>query len=132
MKAVLPGAAVAALVRVGASAVLFAAVTLANPPIASAHNWVIATSPPSDTTVTTAPSQVTTTFNDAPQALDSMYVVGPDGNKWSTGSSQLTGAVGSVPMLPSPPPGLYKVNYVITASDGDGQHGSWSFTLAAH
>jgi copper resistance protein C len=131
VKLVSPGAAVPALARVGASAVIFAAVVLADPPIASAHNWVIATSPPSSTTVTTAPSQVTTTFNEAPQALNSLYVVGPDGKQWSTGSSQMTGATGSVAMLPSPPPGIYKVNYVITASDGDGQSGSWTFTLAA-
>jgi hypothetical protein len=58
-----------------------------------------------------------------------MTVVGPDGNLWSSGDPQVSGAVVSVGVRPLGPSGTYTVNYRVTSADGHVVSGSWSFRL---
>ena len=58
-----------------------------------------------------------------------MTVVGPDGNLWSAGDPQVSGAVVRVALRPLGPSGRYTVNYRVTSADGHVVSGSWSFTV---
>jgi hypothetical protein len=72
------------------------------------------------------------TFNEQLQTdFAGMTVVGPDGNLWSTGTAQISGAVASVELRPLGPAGTYTVNYRVTSADGHVVNGSWSFVLTA-
>ncbi|MDX1889532.1 copper resistance protein CopC [Mycolicibacterium sp. 050158] len=110
--------------------VLLASSALAGAGVASAHAVRISTDPAADASVTAGPARVSATFNEQLQTdFAAMTVVGPDGNLWSTGSVQVTGAVASVALLPLGPTGTYTVNYRVTSADGHVVSGSWSFTL---
>ena len=70
------------------------------------------------------------TFNEELQPeFAAMTVVGPDGNLWSAGDPQVTGAVIAVGVRPLGPAGTYTVNYRVTSADGHPVSGSWSFRL---
>ena len=76
------------------------------------------------------PQKVSATFNEQLQPqFAAMTVVGPDGNLWSTGDPQVSGAVVSVGVRPLGPAGTYTVNYRVTSADGHVVSGSWSFRL---
>jgi methionine-rich copper-binding protein CopC len=97
---------------------------------ASAHAVRIGAEPAADAVVQTAPQRVTATFNEAMQPnFAAMTVVGPDGNLWSAGPVEVSGAVASVGMRPSGPAGTYTVNYRVTSADGHVVSGSWSFRV---
>ena len=97
---------------------------------ASAHATRVATDPVENTELTKAPQKVSATFNEKlqPQFV-AMTVVGPDGNLWSSGDPQVSGAVVSVGVRPLGPSGTYTVNYRVTSADGHPVSGSWSFRL---
>jgi methionine-rich copper-binding protein CopC len=97
---------------------------------ASAHATRIATDPVENAELSQAPQKISATFNEALQPqFAAMTVVGPDGNLWSTGGPQVTGAVISVGVRPLGPSGTYTVNYRVTSADGHPVSGSWSFRL---
>jgi copper resistance protein C len=97
---------------------------------ASAHATRIATDPVENTELSQAPQKVSATFNETLQPqFAAMTVVGPDGNLWSAGDPQVTGAVVSVGVRPLGPSGTYTVNYRVTSADGHVVSGSWSFRL---
>ncbi len=104
------------------------AAALVNPAVASAHSFVVTTAPHRDA-ATTAPAQVTTTWNEAVTNVKES-VTGPDKATWSTGPVNGSGAVYSVALRPSPPPGAYTVNWEVTSDDGDDIRGSWGFTVS--
>jgi methionine-rich copper-binding protein CopC len=111
-------------------AVSLAAAAMAGAGTASAHATRIATDPVENTKLTQSPERVSATFNEALQPqFAAMTVVGPDGNLWSTGDPQVTGAVVSVSVRPLGPSGTYTVNYRATSADGHVVSGSWSFQL---
>ena len=58
-----------------------------------------------------------------------MTVVGPDGNLWSSGETEVRGPVASVGVRPLGPSGRYTVNYRVTSDDGHVVSGSWAFTV---
>ena len=111
-------------------AVLVAAMALAGAGIASAHAVRIATDPAEGAALAQGPQRVSATFNEELQPeFAAMTVVGPDGNLWSAGDPQVTGAVIAVGVRPLGPAGTYTVNYRVTSADGHPVSGSWSFRL---
>ncbi len=110
-----------------AAGIALAVAALVNPAVASAHSFVVNTAPHRDA-ATTAPTEVTTTWNEAVTNVKES-VVGPDKATWSTGPVSGSGAVYSVALRPAPLPGAYTVNWEVTSDDGDDIHGSWGFTV---
>jgi methionine-rich copper-binding protein CopC len=111
-------------------AAVLAVVALAGAGTASAHAVRLATDPASDASVAGGPAQVSATFNEHLQTnFAAMTVVGPDGNLWSTGQTEIKGAIASIALLPLGPKGRYTVNYRVTSADGHVVSGSWSFEL---
>ncbi|MDX1882364.1 copper resistance protein CopC [Mycolicibacterium sp. 120270] len=103
---------------------------LAGAAIASAHAARIAADPAENAELTAPPPRVTATFNERMQPeFAAMTVVGPDGNLWSDGEPEVTGAAMSVGVRPLGPAGTYTVNYRVTSADGHPVSGSWSFRL---
>lgn len=119
--------------RVTVAAVIVAVLgmlALAGAGAASAHATRVAADPAPDAAVERGPSRVTATFNEQLQTtFAAMTVVGPDGNLWSTGSTQVVGATASVDVLPLGPVGTYTVNYRVTSADGHVVNGAWTFAL---
>ncbi|WP_179476017.1 copper resistance CopC family protein [Mycolicibacterium vinylchloridicum] len=118
--------------RLLVTALLIATMALAGTAVAWAHATRIAADPAPDSSLATAPSRVSATFNEQlHNDFAAMTVVGPDGNLWSDGTPQVQGAVVSVGVRPLGPAGTYTVNYRVTSADGHVVSGSWSFTLTA-
>lgn len=109
---------------------LLAVLALVGAGAASAHAIRIATDPAPDAALSQGPARVNATFNEHLQTtFAAMTVVGPDGNLWSTGPTDVQGAVASVALRPLGPTGTYTVNYRVTSADGHVVSGSWSFQL---
>lgn len=120
-------AARVALTGMFALATLFALVT---PGVAGAHAVLVSTDPAGGAELTRGPDRVSATFNEQLQtSFAAMTVVGPDGHLWSTGETQVRGAVASVAVRPLGPAGTYTVNYRVTSADGHVVSGSWRFQL---
>ncbi|GFG87167.1 copper resistance CopC family protein [Mycolicibacter algericus] len=103
---------------------------LAVPGVAAAHAVLVAADPAGGAELTRGPERVSATFNEQLQtAFAAMTVVGPDGRLWSTGETQVRGAVASVAVRPLGPAGTYTVNYRVTSADGHVVSGSWPFRL---
>jgi methionine-rich copper-binding protein CopC len=116
--------------RAAAVGVLLAAMLFAATGVAAAHAVLVSTDPARDAELTTGPARVSATFNERLQtAFAAMTVVGPDKTLWSTGETQVQGAVASVAVRPLGPTGSYTVNYRVTSADGHVVSGSWSFRL---
>nr|WP_232070436.1 copper resistance CopC family protein [Mycobacterium noviomagense] len=97
---------------------------------AAAHAVRVSADPPENAVLTVGPARVSATFNEPMQTtFAAMTVVGPDGNLWSSGEPQVSGAVVSVNLRPLGPAGTYTVNYRATSADGHVVSGSWSFRL---
>ena len=97
---------------------------------ASAHTVLTATDPAADAMLSAGPNRVSATFNeDLQTTFAAMTVVGPDGNLWSSGETEVRGPVASVGVRPLGPSGRYTVNYRVTSDDGHVVSGSWSFTV---
>jgi methionine-rich copper-binding protein CopC len=104
------------------------AASLIAPPGASAHSWILATTPDRNGVVAVAPTQVYTSWNE-PVTKVVMTVIGPDQAQWSAGSAQGIGAQYTVAMRPDAPSGLYTVNWKVISDDGDPVSGSWTYTV---
>jgi methionine-rich copper-binding protein CopC len=105
-------------------------VAIALAPTAAAHAARIASDPAEGSRLTSGPAQVSATFNEPVQpGFDTMTLVGPDNNLWSTGDARVQGAVLSVALRPLGPVGRYTINYRVTSSDGHVVTGSWWFEL---
>lgn len=118
------------LFRLAFIAALVAAMALAGAPLASAHAARISADPPENAELTAGPQRVSATFNEQMQPeFAAMTVVGPDGNLWSVGEPEVTGAVMSIGVRPLGPAGTYTVNYRVTSADGHPVSGSWTFRL---
>lgn len=97
---------------------------------AAAHDVVTGSDPADGATVATAPTQVSVTFDQAPQpGLATLTVVGPDGAHHEQGPVTTRGDVVSVPVGPLPAAGDYEIGYRIVSSDGHPVSGSIAFTL---
>lgn len=122
------GAARVALAGMFALAVLLAPVAPAG--VAAAHAVLVSADPAADAELSHGPQRVSATFNEQLQtSFAAMTVVGPDGHLWSTGETQVQGAVASVAVRPLGPVGTYTVHYRVTSADGHVVSGSWPFRL---
>ena len=85
---------------------LLAAIALVGMPTAAAHSVVIGSSPEDGSTVDSAPTTASVTFNEAVQEqFASLTVVGPDGNLWSEGDPRVEGPTVSVDLRELGPAG---------------------------
>lgn len=98
--------------------------------VAAAHAVLVASDPARDAQLTVGPTRVSATFNEQLQPrFAAMTVVGPDQHLWSTGDTEVKGAVAGVAVRPLGPAGTYTVHYRVTSADGHVVSGSWSFQL---
>ncbi len=119
----------AGLLRCLMAALLTLGVLAGSPP-AAAHTALTATEPAADSSVQTGPARVIATFNEVLQpTFAALTVVGPDGNLWSSGETEVRGTTASVAVRPLGPSGRYTANYRVTSADGHVVSGSWSFTV---
>ena len=120
----------ARLLRILAVAWMVTIIAITGAAPASAHTVLTATDPAADATLSAGPNRVSATFNeDLQTTFAAMTVVGPDGNLWSTGETDVRGPVASVGVRPLGPSGRYTVNYRVTSDDGHVVSGSWAFTV---
>ena len=118
------------LLRILAVAWMVPIIAITGAAPASAHTVLTATDPAADATLSAGPTRVSATFNeDLQTTFAAMTVVGPDGNLWSSGETEVRGPVASVGVRPLGPSGRYTVNYRVTSDDGHVVSGSWAFTV---
>ena len=116
--------------RLTAVAVLLGLALVAGTGLASAHSYPVNSDPADGATLANGPPRVSITFNEALQtSFDSLSVVGPDGNRWSTGSTDVRGAVVSIALNPLGPVGRYTIAYRVVAADSHPVAGTRTFTL---
>ena len=97
---------------------------------AGAHSFVVSSDPADGSSLSTGPPRVTVTFNEPIRTgFDTLTVVGPDGNLWSTGDTRIDGAIASVDVLPLGPAGTYTIGFRVISADSHPVAGSRSFTL---
>jgi methionine-rich copper-binding protein CopC len=119
------GAVRVALAGMFALVLLFAATG-----VAAAHAVLVSADPAGGAELARGPERVSATFNEQLQtSFAAMTVVGPDGHLWSTGETQVHGAVASVAVRPLGPVGTYTVHFRVTSADGHVVSGSWPFRL---
>ena len=107
---------------------LLAAIVLVGMPTAAAHSVVIGSSPEDGSTVDSAPTTASVTFNEAVQEqFASLTVVGPDGNLWSEGDPRVEGPTVSVDLRELGPAGTYTIAYRVTSADGHPVSGTRTF-----
>ena len=97
---------------------------------ASAHDVITGSDPADGATVPTAPTQVSVTFDETPQAEGAaLTVVGPDGAHREQGAVTVRDKVVAVPVGALPQTGRYEIGYRVVSSDGHPVSGSVAFTL---
>jgi copper resistance protein C len=97
---------------------------------ASAHDYLVATSPAADGTADAAPRRVTLTFNEAVNTrFSTVRVTGPSGGVWQDGAPEVVGATVTQRLLPLGPAGPYEVTWRVVSADGHPIGGSFSFTV---
>ena len=98
---------------------------------AFAHSTLLGSDPADGANLDTGPSQVSLRFNeDMPPGFDVVFVIGPDGKEWQSGTVTTSGPVVSVPVAPLGPAGTYRVGYRVVSADGHPVEGRTSFTLS--
>jgi methionine-rich copper-binding protein CopC len=97
---------------------------------ASAHDYLVSTSPAADGTADASPPRVTLTFNEAVNTrFSTVQVTGPQGGVWQTGSPEVVGATVNQRLLPLGPAGAYRVTWRVVSADGHPVGGTFAFTL---
>ncbi|MGO4534974.1 copper resistance CopC family protein [Leifsonia sp. 2MCAF36] len=125
---------------IAAAAGIVAATALALAPVAAAdaHDYLVGSDPSADSTVTTALTSVTLTFNDRVLDLSGngstnlLTVTGPGSatRHFETGCAKVADAKLSAPVALGPS-GTYTVTYQIVSADGHTVSSSYPFTYQA-
>lgn len=107
-------------------------VGLASP--ASAHNYLVDSSPKEGQSLDEGPKTIELTFNDAVQGgqdVNQVAVLGPDDadGHWEAGKAEVNGPVVTVPVRELGAAGVYTVGYRILSADGHPVSGSLTFRL---
>jgi methionine-rich copper-binding protein CopC len=111
-----------------AGALLMSPLLVATP--ASAHNALAGSTPAAGSTLTTAPTSVTLTFEEPPLSSGMAVVVtAPDKSRVSPDSPVLTGSDVVTPLAPLTASGTYSVAWRVVADDGHPVTGTFTFTL---
>ena len=119
-------------VLLGLAAALGLWTVLAGMPAASAHSVLIATSPKDGSTVTTPPTRVVLTFNEAvSKDFSQIRVSDAAGHPVTVGGTVISGAVVSQALRPDLPPGRYTVVFKVVSADGHPVSQQMTFTIAA-
>lgn len=119
-------AAAAGAALVAASAMLVVLPALP----ASAHNYVVATTPAEGATVTEQPGAISLETNDELLELDGGSVIevqGPDGRYYGDGCTIVDGATAAMEAELGAP-GDYTVTWRVVSTDGHPISGTWAFT----
>lgn len=119
-----------ALRRFVIGAVALLATVLGVMPAAQAHDYLVGSTPKLNSTVTTAPKQVSLKFNDivlTRPAPPQVSVRGPDGRYYESGCSTVTDATVNVPVALGGA-GKYTVTWRIVSADGHPVSDSIAFT----
>ena len=119
----------ARLSRLAAVVALAAGIGVVHAGTAFAHDVLISSDPKDGSTVATAPSSVTFTFDQPVQHFDPVVsLVGPDGRQFATGTPVISGNVvtGAVQQGPA---GAYVAAYRIVSADGHPVTGEIHFTV---
>ncbi|MFW0796575.1 copper resistance CopC family protein [Gordonia sp. CPCC 205515] len=99
-------------------------------PVASAHSQLESSDPANGAQLSTAPTRVSLTFNEAIQeSFDVLNVVGPDNHYWHEGDPTVTGPTISVGLRELGPAGKYVINYRVTSADGHPVSGQRTFEM---
>ncbi|HWC24747.1 MAG TPA: copper resistance CopC family protein [Flexivirga sp.] len=99
-------------------------------PAAQAHDYLVGSTPKLNSTVTTAPKQVSLEFNDivlTRPAPPQLTVRGPDGRYYETGCATVTDTTVKVPVALGGA-GKYTVTWRVVSADGHPVSDSISFT----
>ncbi|WP_250031209.1 copper resistance CopC family protein [Paractinoplanes maris] len=117
-------------VRFLLAAAAFLAVLLPGVP-AWAHAQLVAAAPTRDATLTTAPTEVTLTFNEQLNP-DFTTIVLSDAARQRLAASapQVSGPTGTIRLSTPPTNGDYTVAYRVVSTDGHTVQGSYEFTVA--
>ncbi len=108
---------------------LAAGVGLAGP--ASAHNVLTSSDPTDGSTLQTAPTTVRLTFDQPVQNFEPVVtVIGPDGQRYESGSPQVDSTVVTADVNPLPAAGAYTIAYRVVSADGHPVQGEIKFSLA--
>ena len=106
------------------------ALLLVAAPSASAHDALVSTTPAGGSTVASAPSAITLTFEEPPTTQGmAVSLTAPDGTV-SKLVPTLAGDVVTAPVSGSLDPGAYRVAWRIVADDGHPVTGTFAFTIA--
>jgi|GEM_PF-3988927 len=99
---------------------------------ASAHTELDTTVPAADSQVTDPPIEVVLDFTAAllPDSQPAVRVIDPNGDDLAAAPPTLDGATVTVPLNLAVTPGPHRVDWAITAADGDDQTGTFTFTFA--
>ena len=115
---------------VSASLALLLAAQVAGGGPASAHDYLISTSPADGRSVATSPPRVTLTFNEPVSTrFSTVLVTGPSGGSWQSGGPEVLGATVTQPLRTLGPAGAYRVTWRVVSADGHPVGGVFSFTL---
>lgn len=107
-----------------------AALLLALPRPAHAHDGLVDTTPAGSTTVA-APPSVELEFTGEPLPLGTLVTVtGPDGAAAADGPAEVVGTTVVQPLAGDLPAGGYRVDWRSTSSDGHALSGTFGFTVA--
>ena len=106
------------------------ALLLVAAPSASAHDVFISSTPANGSTLTSAPTAITLTFEEPPTTSGlAVALTAPDGTV-STLVPTLSGDVVTAPVTGTLAPGAYTVAWRVVADDGHPLTGTLTFTLA--
>ncbi|SHN43051.1 hypothetical protein SAMN05443668_1097 [Cryptosporangium aurantiacum] len=98
------------------------------PQPARAHSGLTSSSPAADSTVTTAPTELTLTFAEVVRgSLSTVVVTGPDGARYQSGSLRAVDRTLTQPVKPLIS-GRYTVAWRIVSADGHPLQGVYTFT----
>lgn len=101
------------------AALASAALVLAAPSAASAHDQLIGGTPFEGDVVAAAPEELTMEFSATLLDVASLVLVmDEDETDWAAGDPQLFGTEVTVPLLPDMPEGVYEVRWQVVSSDG--------------
>lgn len=97
---------------------------------ASAHTRLLGSDPADGTSLDTAPTSVSLSFNEAMQpGFSTVTVIGPDGTAFQSGDVTADGNSVRIGVGPLGQAGRYEIGYRVISEDGHPVTGSISFTM---
>lgn len=99
---------------------------------ASAHAVLVAAAPAQNSTVASAPTEVTLTFSESVTPVkDKIRVIAPDGSRADKGEPTAEGTILRIPLRGDLPIGTYLVSYRVISADSHPVPGGFTFNVGA-